>query len=347
VAGEDHKRLLSEGKILSDHRPQIHDEFMPSNEAAEVALEGYMPMVDAWFRDIKARPEKIDRREATFRMMAAMFVGGVLIHPARDGNGQTFKGLILSYMHDLLPDHQERFVPIKYDRDHHNSTHEMAISFMGGGFLAMENDLTSGAVPDIEPKSDKDKRIVEYIDRANEIQYRTPYLEGESFEYRDTKVQLALSAMINEFVSELKMPQIAEREIIRYTLERKFFFLKRKIPVYMPIINSFKRGCLDYFRAQKYPTEQARVTVSSPTGEKIDRASNAARQLMGTEDGRRVLTQYVLTGSAQIEDEHTLTNELFRKAIKMIGRQEDSIRDTLETKEEHQRRHEDMLKLLT
>lgn len=343
ISGEDHSTLLSEGRVLSDDRAQIHDEFMPSNEAAEAALEGYMPMVDRWYQEIQALPDGEDKDEATFRMLSAMFIGGVLIHPGRDGNGQTFKGLALSYMHDLLPHYGDKFIPIKYGRDTYTPEHEMAITFMGGRFLHEQNDLTAGAVPEIEPKTDKDKRVVDYINRAFEIQYRTPYIEEESFDDREKKIEVALSEMIDEAARELGMPEIAEKQIYRYAEEKRFLFLKKKVPVYLPQITSFSRGCLDYLRTQGYPSEQVQVTVYGPPGQKIDRASNAARQLMATEEGQRVLTEYVMTGSAHVGEEDSLTNELFRKAVRMISKQKDNIQKTLETKDDHDRRHQEMI----
>lgn len=227
ISGEDYKKLLSEGKVLSDSRAQIEDEFMPSNEAAEVAIEGYMATIDSWYQDIQALPEGRDKKEAAFRMLAALFVIGVLIHPTRDGNGQTFKGVTLSYLHDLLPEMRDYFIPIKYTSDTHKPTHEMAISFMGGGMLAMENDLTAGAVPKIEPKSDKDRRIMQGIEQANEIQ-RTPFLESETLQEYDKKTEAALSSHILELARELNMPHITERDIIRYDTSRQFVILKKK-----------------------------------------------------------------------------------------------------------------------
>lgn len=76
ISGEDHNRLLSEGKVLSDSRAQIRDEFMPSNEAAEAALEGFMPMIDKWYEAIQVMPEGEDKEQAVYRMLSAVFVGG-------------------------------------------------------------------------------------------------------------------------------------------------------------------------------------------------------------------------------------------------------------------------------
>jgi len=348
ISGEDYVRLLREGKVLSDSRAQISDSFMPNNEAAEIALEAYMQMVDGWYQKITDMPEGEDKEEAVFRMIAALFVCGVLIHPARDGNGQTFKGIVLSYLHDLLPAKKDFFIPIKYDIEHHNLGHEMAISFMGGGgHVVMEDDLTGGRVPRIEPKSERDKRLLDFIAQIKKIENDTQYLLGESFAERDRKREEAYGKLVEEAGDELQLSDYFKSEIVTYEDRRRLLFFRKKIPKYESLITTFRRGCINYLKTQGYPIEQIDVTVRGSSGQKIDRASFAVRQLMGTDSGRKVLTDYVITGGATIGEEDTPANILFKKAVKMIGRQKENIKKTLESKGEHDQRHKEMLNLLS
>lgn len=261
----------------------------------------------------------------------------MLIHPTRDGNGQTFKAIILSYLHDLLPDHQERFVPIKYDQTF-DPEKEMAIAFMGGGrSVSEEEDLISGNVPAIETDDSRMNQLIDYALEARRLYYSDNSQE---------KIDELVSSLVSDCENKLELKNLPQKRIINWE-NKKGWFRTKRIPIYTPPYVAFMDGCFEYLKKHGYPAESISVSLNYGSNQKLDRASSAVRRLFATQQGQKVLSDYVMTGNAEIGEEDTLVNELFRKTIKMLGRQKENIVKTLETKDEHDRRHQEMMQLLS
>lgn len=341
VRGEDYRRLAAEGRILSDDRPQVKDEYMPSNEAAAAALEGFVPLIDSLYQRLAAMPEDEEREEVVFRMLGALFVGGVLIHPASDGNGQTFKMLVVNYLHDLLPAYRDRFLPIKYDQGEIEKEYSMMVGFMGGRLISEKDDLVAGKVPEIEPKDERDARVVQLAHMARGI--RDKIIVGENLvetqerECRDMRSVVEEAAKLDtelfaEVLGRLKPP------------ETRWFGLKKVASGDIPVPVVFLGRCVDYLVKQGYPLEQSEATVYSRTVNKLGRASHAVRRLMTTETGLQMISDYVISGRRDLANEGEDDRLLFGKMINAMDRQKDKFKTALEAKEEHRQRQERHIK---
>lgn len=345
IAGENQHKLLSEGNILSDKRAQIMDEYCPTDEAATAALETYVPQVDQWYEEIKRIPEGKEKEEAALRMITAMFVGGIMIHPGRDGNGQTFKGLALSYLHDLLPAYKDRYIPIKYGSKDHDYQHELGIAFMGGGMLSEQEDILSGSVREIEPKDETDNSLMELLVQARHIMYGTLWKDGESFESFNERREKELKALAEEAAVKLEMPQLSQEKISHWAEEKRYWLLKRQIPVYLPVLKSLQQTIAELWKTKGYAEERINATVFGPPGSKRDRASDVVRQVWVEEKGRQVLNQYVKAGGETMEQ--TEPNDVLTKMVKTLEKQKKHVVEVLETKEEHDKRHIEMMRKLS
>ncbi len=336
IYGEDYQRLLAEGRVLSDARVVgVGDSFSPYDEVAEAALDQYIPMVDSWHQSLKDIPDSEDKQAMVMRMGKAVYFGGMRIHPTKDGNRQTFIGMTLSYLHDLAPNLRDKFFPIKYGSG--DLAPRKTVGIMGPS-LGEENNLTTFEVPNITPRNERDRLMVDYIFQAHEINRRTPYIEGESIKDREDKIESALMGLAKKASLELQIPAIAEKHIYRYEESRKYLFFKKRFPVYSSQIISFINGCREYLLSQGYPREQVNVTAHGSGGQKVDRASHAVRQLFTTDEGKQLLNDFVWGKEIVIADDDP-NNKLWRKTLGILERQKQNFLDTLESREDHVARH--------
>jgi hypothetical protein len=328
--------------MMGDMRAQIMDEYMPSNDAVEEVLPEFEKFVDDMYQRIAQLPEGEEKKQAALRLNSVMFVDGVLIHPVRDGNGQTFKMLTLSYLHDLIPDMKDKYLPIKYSRETNSKDNDISFMFMGGGFLAQKDDLVAGSVPDIEPLDDKDSKLIQYIKKVYEAKWLNRMQPDEDYDDWNNRLEDQLMGIVSEASQDLGLPELAERVVARWETRGRFW-LKKRIPIYKPVLKSFQTASLKYLMGKGYTPERVRATVYGPPGEKIDRASYAIRQLIGSKDGRQVTSDYVIDGRTEVVGEDNIPNQLYRKAVKAYVGVGDNINRILESKEDHIKRHEQML----
>ncbi|HSW96854.1 MAG TPA: hypothetical protein VLF89_03435 [Candidatus Saccharimonadales bacterium] len=66
----------------------------------EIFFPQFQKQIDGLYTEIKVLPTE-EQSEAALRFVSYMFATGILLHLYVDGNGQTFKMLILSYLHEL------------------------------------------------------------------------------------------------------------------------------------------------------------------------------------------------------------------------------------------------------
>ncbi len=341
VDGEDVHRLAKQGKVMSDKRGQTPDEYMPTDAAAEEVLPKYMGMVDSWYQEINRMPYSEDREQAVKRMLSTMFVCGIMIHPVRDGNGQSFKMTALSYLHDLLPQYRDKFFPIKYDVKTHMYEHEVGIKFMGGGVMASSEDLSAGRVPEIVPKDEIDAKLVDLLKRTYDIRWKNEYDDSEPYDTRKKRLDKQVENEITKVTSEVNLPQLAERDVSRWETTGRFWS-RKKVPIYPPPLDTFQKKLYDHLIKEGYDEERVTSTVYGSV-QKIGRASYAIRQLIGSEDGSEVLTNYVLRGKDEIHDGDTIPNVLYNKALRQIKRQQQHMFEIIETGHEHEQRHKRMI----
>lgn len=338
VAGEDVHGLMEKGQVLSDARAHVHNEFLPSNEAAAVALPKYIKLIDSLFEEIKSLPEAKTKIETAFRFLAVLFVGGVLIHPAKDGNGQTFKMLVQSYLHDLLPESRHKWIPIKYASGDEVVKRDMTVQFMGGRLLPESEDLIGGSVEHI-PRVGAAAALINGLEKLAGLQLKlvsSGALEPAAYIAAMNK---GVEQIIQTVAEEIGEKHFARREVETY---REFGVgrFKIKIPkTYVQRRETFDKAVREQFGKLGYPTEMINATMNNGSGDQIDRASYAVRQLLATEEGLAFISKYVLTGQAETGGATPFQERLFGKAARAFDKLTLRIQEVLESEEEHQQRH--------
>lgn len=334
VYGEDVHRLAREGKIVSDNRSEIeiHDQFAPQTLAVEQAMAEFEPNVDEWYQRLSEMPAGDEKTEAVKRFLSVLYVAGVSIQPTTDGNKQTFKTIVLSYMHDLLPDTRNTYPPMQQTNNEWHPDKDMGTAFFGGGFTPEGRDITSVSVPPFEPADEEEKTILDALALALKVDKRTPTAGGTQKDWNETwqrngqtilKIADSVAAETNnprfkQIRKELKRPDGARLYLQRESLTR----LEEK-------------GLHDPW--------QMRVTVYGGSGEKIDRASWAVKKLWGTPEGKAFTENYIFEGKGKTEQGDDSEAKLFWKATNALENQRLHMWKVMEGEEEHIQRHEEML----
>ena len=114
VLGENVSQSAKAGKLISEYRVEDSMSFTPYYAASEAAMANFEPHIDRWYQQLAQLPPGKEKTAAVYRFLSVIVLGGIQIHPGSEGNGQTFRLLALSYLHDLIPDTNNCFFPIKY-----------------------------------------------------------------------------------------------------------------------------------------------------------------------------------------------------------------------------------------
>ena len=337
VYGEDTQKLEAEGRIVNNNRQEIDDEYMPYVSTAEKIAVPFENKVNEWYEKINAIEDQDQKRQAAFRMASALFVGGVMIHPRVDGNGQTFKILVESYIHDLVPDLQDQYFPVKYSRSGWTPSQEMAVSFMGGGFVPPSQDLSQEPVTKMVPVSEDEQTVLDALDlmriakrRISEIEDRDDIKAFEKHWEKENNIAEKLGKVLS---SELNEPEF--KEVSAYVLNKGTF--KGKERLVGSAENSLQRAAHKYLRKLgNHPSWEIRTAVFGGAGTKIERISSVVERIWNTDEGINFLDNYVTNGSTQYEGEQS---PLFEKLSRVLELQRAKMLQTLETADIHEEKH--------
>jgi hypothetical protein len=335
VQGEDVSRLAREGKIISDNRKKIEvsDQFVPLTDSAEDAMTMIEAKIDEWYQRIKS--ENIDKdtmQEMVQRFLSVLYVAGVTIQPTTDGNKQTFKVLVSSYMHDLLPETAGIFPPMQQTDADHSQKKDMGITFVGGNLAPPDLDLTTIPVPPFEPNEEDEVSVLSALTLAN----------------KTNKMRISADASDVEFDQfEKKKAHLISKiaQALSYETKSKIFD-KVQQEILMP---SSAKGCLQraalefFIRKQKYDYWQIFATIFPGFEPKIARASWAVKTLWGSKDGVKFVEEYIFDGKLEKNKGNKSQELLFWKASNVFEAQRAHMWQVMETETDHEQRHTQMM----
>lgn len=116
--------------------------------------ELYRPALERFTDGVEANlPNEAQQSEKGFRLAVVNYVLGILMHPSLDGNGQTFRLLALSYIHEHCPEFSDKYLPIKYTADPSETK-------IRGWDEARLHKVKMG-YPNIEQMSEEDQKLLE------------------------------------------------------------------------------------------------------------------------------------------------------------------------------------------
>lgn len=132
------------------------------------------------------------RSEKGFRLAAVNYVLGILMHPSLDGNGQTFRLLALSYIHEHCQEFADNYLPVKYT----TSPRETKIP----GFNESMMQTMDIGYPSPEQMSDVDQKLLENFYETCEISFK---VQRESKNVPQDKLGDWQEKRTNELVDEV------------------------------------------------------------------------------------------------------------------------------------------------
>jgi hypothetical protein len=135
------------------------------NELSEELLPNFFKLVDEYHDELQRIGED-SREQLVMRFAAALYVIGITLHASIDGNGQTYQCLVLSYIHEFLPQYRNNFFPLKYSQ-------EKLIDPGGKGVIKtrFREEFGKIEVPPPKGKTPEDQKVIEYMHRVVEICY--------------------------------------------------------------------------------------------------------------------------------------------------------------------------------
>lgn len=83
----------------------------------EVLYPGYVRLIDDLYDVVLDLPEGPERGSAATRLAAVTYCLGILMHPYPDGNGQTFRLLAESYLHELSDQFNDTYFKAKLSEE--------------------------------------------------------------------------------------------------------------------------------------------------------------------------------------------------------------------------------------
>lgn len=335
VQGEDVSRLAREGKIISDNRKKIEisDQFVPLTDAAEEAMSMIESKIDEWYQRIKSMNIEKDKiQEMVQRFLSVLYVAGVTIQPTTDGNKQTFKVLVSSYMHDLLPETADLYPPMQQTDADHSQDKDMGITFVGGALAHPDLDLTTIPVPPFEPNEEDEVSVLSALALAN----------------KTNKMQISSNASDADFDQlEKKKAQIIfkiAQALAHETKSKIFDRVQREAVIPSSAKGCLQQAALEYFiKKKKYDYWQIFATIFPGFEPKIARSTWAVKTLWASKEGIKFVEEYIFNGELKKNKGDNSKELLFWKASNVFDAQRVHMWQVMETKIEHQRRHAQML----
>ncbi len=133
-------------------------------ESREILTPSYLNVIDTAYNRILEIEDK-DQRESAFKRLASVsYTLGIMIHPAPDGNGQTFKTLALSYLHEGCSDLEDSYLPLKISGEFSRPNLGLQTMF-SQAFISIP-------VPDFYPQDEFDKDLVDANSKITDISVR-------------------------------------------------------------------------------------------------------------------------------------------------------------------------------
>lgn len=178
------------------------DSWYPKMEAVGRLLPKLFRLVDTCEDEIKKMTSR-DQEKAIIRMVGVFHTLGIFLHPTANGNGQTFKLEMLSYLHQYIPNLRDKFIPLKLPD---------TISEKNANVLGIPiDDLTDFEVPGIKPKNEKDAQLIELFNEISKVtdivDAQTSAKDRDNYTYGREKAVYDLAKRYSE---QLKMPELLE-----------------------------------------------------------------------------------------------------------------------------------------
>lgn len=336
VEGENLSESEERGLIVSPLREQneVHDQAVPYKEAAEMSMEKFEEKIDVWYQTIAEMPEGPERDLVAERLVSVLYHGGILIHPAVDGNGQTFKIMVESYLQELHSKCVDKYIPIKYEKIQDEGKEIGAIS-IGGGWTPESRDITNYPVKHFEPADEEEKTILDGLELVKNLSHREPD-PGSSNEVfnavRSNAAKRALS-IVSSVARETNNRLFVDEVLNKRQNSDPGFILHDMRRVADKIIR--QKGLHE--RWEYHPT------IWGGQGQKYERASAATVRLWTTEDGLDLFEKFIFDGAVIAEPGENVDTELFYKVTQDLRNVQRNIMKVLETEEEHTLRHHNKL----
>lgn len=193
-------------------RPQIaNDIFIPS----------FWGFLDQEVTKLNEEKDSPLRRTQGFRLASITYVLGILIHQARDANGQTYRLISLSYIREFCPQWDKYWFPIKYSSD--KSRHNI---------IAWNDDLFENVEVGLPVLSEEDEEILRLLTKTYSAQRDAIHVGPKELKSRlqvlvDPIIQNAITLGFNE--DDLRNEKRLSPQSIVHVLEGE---LKRRYPGY-------------------------------------------------------------------------------------------------------------------
>ena len=179
-----------------------------------------------------ADPEKV------LDFIAAYYTIGMLIHPFEDGNGQTFKTVMTSYVHELLPDTKDLFIPYKvgpHDTSKPGSTVSSCVSMPvitgeDGSLLRKYGETSmrlaiNGKIEELVEQDHLCQQIVQeqgldyYTKANNDLEQRKTQLFLDSFFSGFSEPSTTLTVSGQEINSSTQARKLFDRSVAKFKSE--------------------------------------------------------------------------------------------------------------------------------
>lgn len=185
-------------RVIEDRK-----EFLPYMKVVgEDLLPSYFKLIDEIYETIKTLEDRKIREDCTFRLIAFIFTIGIVIHPAANGNGQTFKMLILSYLHELLPEFKDRYMPLKFSGRLHTDELEIRTLFT--------RQFKAAPIEALSFTEQQDLEIMELFHKTNAIRNRRYGFSTEDPIVWEYKKNLEIYNLFKEYATKYRLPKLLE-----------------------------------------------------------------------------------------------------------------------------------------
>ncbi len=151
-------------QLVSDEAPHSY----PNRRmVSERLLPSFYKFIDSHEDSIAREKDESKRAEMGKRLAVLSYFGGILIHQAPDGNGQTNKLISLSYIRQFCPQFRNNFFPIKYD----NGYKKGSLYNDEDDLRGFRKDYISSVKSTLPPKlPEEDKKLFNKVKAIRDVQ---------------------------------------------------------------------------------------------------------------------------------------------------------------------------------
>lgn len=170
---------------------------------AEELLPSLFNLIDETYEDIGMIDNQDRKDDAALRLVSVLYSLGITIHPALDGNGQTFKAMVLTYLHELTSVYRGKYFAIKFSSELHDKDTKIETLNLPKKFAELN-------IPKVEPANEEDSQLLEMFQDLSLMRTISP---GENIKWQDNlnELEVQIYTLAKKNADQFKLPNLIER----------------------------------------------------------------------------------------------------------------------------------------